>query len=116
MWGVGRGLARFARIALDDGLPDRCVELMAGAEALAPAGDEIDREVIDRARGALGQGTSAACWAAGQAMPLERLLRLVDELVPAVEIAVAPKLVGRIPVESRTSAGAGSGGAPAGSG
>ncbi len=116
MWGVGRGLARFARIALDDGLADRCIELMAGAEALSPAGDESDEEVIDRARTALGQGTSAACWAAGQAMPLERLLRIVDELVPAMEVAVAPALVGRIPVESRTSAGAGSGGAPAGSG
>ena len=116
MWGVGRGLARFARIALDEGLPDRCIELMAGAEALAPALDERDREVIDRARAALGEGTSEACRATGRAMPLDRLLRLADELVPAVEIAVAPELVGRIPVESRTSAGAGSGGAPAGSG
>jgi predicted ATPase/DNA-binding SARP family transcriptional activator len=116
MWGVGRGLARFARIALDDGYPDRCLELMAGAEALAPAGEENDRAVVDRARAALGEGTSAACRAAGLAMPLERLLRLADELVPAVEIAVAPELVGRIPVEPRTSAGAGSGGAPAGSG
>jgi tetratricopeptide (TPR) repeat protein len=116
MWGVGRGLARFARIALDEGLPDRCIELMAGAEALAPALDERDREVIDRARAALGKGTSEACRATGRAMPLDRLLRLADELVPAVEIAVAPELVGRIPVDSRTSAGAGSGGAPAGSG
>jgi len=116
MWGVGRGLARFARIALDDGLPERCIELMAGAEALSPAGDESDGKVIDRARAALGQGRSAACWAAGEAMPLERLLRIVDQFVPAVEIAVAPVLVGRIPVESRTSAGAGSGGAPGGSG
>ena len=97
VWGVARGLARFGRIALDAGSPDRCIELMAGAEALAPAGDEGDRAVIDRARAALGEGTSAACWTAGQAMPLERLLRLADELVPAVEFAVAPELVGRIP-------------------
>ena len=89
MWGVGRGLARFARIALDDGLPDRCIELMAGAEALSPAHDESDREVTDRARVALGEGTSEACRAAGQAMPLDRLLRLADELVPAVGIAVS---------------------------
>ena len=65
MWGVGRGLARFARIALDDGLPDRCIELMAGAEALSPAHDESDREVTDRARAALGEGTSEACRAGG---------------------------------------------------
>jgi tetratricopeptide (TPR) repeat protein len=97
LWGVGRGLARFARIALDEGAFDRCIQLMAGAEALAPAGDEGDRAVIDRARVALGEGTSAACWTAGQAMPLERLLRLADELVPADEIAVAPELVGQIP-------------------
>jgi predicted ATPase/DNA-binding SARP family transcriptional activator len=96
IWGVGRGLARFARIALDDGCPDRCIELMAGAEALSPAGSESDVAVLDRARTALGEATSAACWTAGQAMPLERLLRLAEELPPAVEIPVAPELVGRI--------------------
>jgi tetratricopeptide (TPR) repeat protein len=97
VWGVARGLARFARIALDEGSPERSIELMAGAEALAPADDDADRAVVERARAALGEGTSAACWTAGQAMPLERLLRLADELVPAVEIAVAPELVGQIP-------------------
>ncbi len=116
VWGIARGLARFGRVALEDGLPDRCLELMAGAEALSPAPGRIDREVIDRARAALGEASSAACWTAGQAMSLDRLLRLADELVPAVEIGVGPALVGRIPVDPRTSVGAGSGGAPAGSG
>ena len=116
LWGVARGLARFARIALEDGLPDRCIELMAGAEALSPAEAARVRESLDAARAALGEATSAACWTAGQAMPLDRLLRLAGELVPAAEIAVVPELVGSIPVATRTSAGAGSGGAPAGSG
>jgi tetratricopeptide (TPR) repeat protein len=116
LWGVARGLARFARIALEDGLPDRCIELVAGAEALSPAEAQAAREALEAARAALGEATSAACWTAGQAMPLDRLLRLADELVPAVEIAAVPELVGRIPVAARTSAGAGSGGAPAGSG
>ena len=116
LWGVARGLARFARIALEEGLPDRCIELMAGAEALSPAEAERAREALDSARAALGEATSAACWTAGQAMPLARLLRLADELVPAVDIAAVPELVGSIPVATRTSAGAGSGGAPAGSG
>ena len=88
---------------------------MAGADALSPVEAESGREALEGARAALGEATSAACWMAGQAMPLDRLLRLADELVPAVEIAV-PELVGRIPVASRTSAGVGSGGAPAGSG
>ncbi|HET6362340.1 MAG TPA: tetratricopeptide repeat protein [Gemmatimonadota bacterium] len=116
MWGVGRGLARFARIALDDGLPGRCIELMAGAEALCPVQDASDRKVLDRARATAGEGTSAACWATGHAMSLERLLRLADELVPAVEIAVTAGLVRQIPIEPGTSAEAGSAGVPAGSG
>ena len=116
LWGTARGLARFARIAFADGLPERCIELMAGADALSPAEAEAGREALEGARAALGGAKSAACWMTGQAMPLDRMVRLAGELVPAIEVTVVPELVGRIPVASRTSAGVGSGGAPAGSG
>ncbi|HUF90460.1 MAG TPA: tetratricopeptide repeat protein [Gemmatimonadota bacterium] len=88
-WGVARVLRRFARLALEDGRPDRCVELMAGVEALSPAEADRGREPLDRARRALGPATSAACREAGRAMTVDQLARHVDDLIPSVEIPIA---------------------------
>ena len=88
-WGVARVLRRFARLALEDGRPDRCVELMAAVEALSPAEAERGQEALDRARQALGPATSSACRAAGRAMTLDQLARIVDDLIPSVEIPIA---------------------------
>ena len=88
-WGVARVLRRFARLALEDGRAELCVELMAGVEALSPAEAERGREPLDRARRALGPGTSAACRTAGRAMTMDQLARLVDDLIPSVEIPIA---------------------------
>jgi tetratricopeptide (TPR) repeat protein len=126
LWGTASVLARFARLALEDGHADRCMELMGGVDALSPVEAARGSETIERARSALGTATSEACWTAGHVMSLDQLQRVVDDLIPALQISIAP--AGSIQIQSsgasrsgdrtpaRTSAAAGSGGAPAGSG
>lgn len=109
VWGVARVLGRFARIALEDGRPDRCAELLGGVEALSATEAARLEDLAALARAALGDGTEAACRTAGRMMTLDQLVRRVDELIPAVEI---PHPAGA----TRTSAAVGSGGAPFGSG
>jgi predicted ATPase/DNA-binding SARP family transcriptional activator len=109
LWGAARVLGRFARLALEDGAPDRCAELLGAVEALSATEAARLADIWERARAALGDGTAAACRTAGRVMGLDQLTRRVDELIPAVEI---PHPAGA----ARTSAGAGSGGAPYGSG
>lgn len=125
LWGTARVLARFARLALADGHADRCLELMGGVDALSPAEAARGTDTIEGARSALGPATSEACWTAGRVMSLEQLQRLVDESIPALQISISPADPGhaqgarasrRAGRPARTSAAAGSGGAPAGSG
>jgi hypothetical protein len=80
--GMAASLAGLARVAATTGEHERVVRFLAAAGALRAAGGGTvaphergdDERALAMARSVLGQAAFAAAWAAGRAMPIERVV------------------------------------------